>query len=273
MFHFFERKTKDQSVLKILPIPLGSIIAFIIIATTVGPGPALYVLGGIFLLVSVMPFITFWRTRNAGFLAVAMYLVFAGLMCVSAPPAIEDKSELGLTPLFLVGMYILMLVVGYLTFNRKLRWRGQEIFELAAMTVEDTGDSFTARPRPAGQVPISKTEMIRFVDFITTNLIAFAFREDKRIVFVLTLPGNDLPYLLGIKKDYLEDTWVAIDYDGNISVNITEDDYLLFKQDLDFDQLCQSLGDVFIEFLELSKNGQESQIIDRMNALRLNPFV
>jgi hypothetical protein len=79
--------------------------------------------------------------------------------------------------------------------------------------------------------------------------------------------------LLGIKKDYLEDTWVAIDYDGNISVNITEDDYLLFKQDLDFDQLCQSLGDVFIEFLELSKNGQESQIIDRMNALRLNPFV
>ena len=115
--------------------------------------------------------------------------------------------------------------------------------------------------------------MIRFVDFITTNLIAFAFREENRIVFVLTLPGNDIPYLLGIKKDYLEDTWVAIDYDGNISVNVTEDDYLLFKQDLDFDQLCQSLGNVFIEFLELSKNGQESQIIDRMNALRLNPFV
>ena len=115
--------------------------------------------------------------------------------------------------------------------------------------------------------------MIRFVDFVTRNLIAFAFREDNRIVFVLTLPGNDIPYLLGIKKDYLEDTWVAIDYDGNISVNITEDDYLLFKQDLDFDQICQSLGNVFIEFLELSKNGQESQIIDRMNALRLNPFV
>ena len=273
MFHFYERKTKDQSVLKVLPLPIGALIVFLILLTTVGPGPAFYVLGGIFLLVSVMPFITFWRTRNTGFLAVAMYLVFAGLMCVSAPAAIKDKSEPGLTPLFLVGTYILLLVVGYLTFNRKLRWRGQEIFELAAMSVEDTGESFTARPRPAGQIPISKTEMIRFVDFITTNLIAFAFREDNRIVFVLTLPGNDLPYLLGIKKDYLEDTWVAIDYDGNISVNITEEDYLLFKQDLDFDQLCQSLGNVFIEFLELSKNGQELQIIDRMNALRLNPFV
>jgi hypothetical protein len=70
----------------------------------------------------------------------------------------------------------------------------------------------------------------------------------------------------------MNDTWVAIDYDGNITVNITEEDYLLFKMDLDFDQLCQSLGGLFGEFLELSKQGQESRIIDRMNALRLFPF-
>jgi hypothetical protein len=120
---------------------------------------------------------------------------------------------------------------------------------------------------------VNKTEMIRFVDFVVTKLIAFAFPEENRVVFVLTLPGNDLPYLLGIKKDYLDDTWVAIDYEGNISVNITQEDYLLFKQDLDFDQLCQSLGNVFAEFLEFSKNGQEARIIDMMNALRLNPFM
>ena len=177
-----------------------------------------------------------------------------------------------MTPLFGVIMYILMLVVGYLTINRKLRWRGEEVFELAAMPVEDIGDSFSARPRPAGKVPVSKTEMIRFVEFMTKNLIAFAFREENRMVFVPTLPGNDLPYLLGIKKDYLNDTWVAIDYEGNIIVNITEEDYLLFKMDLDFDQLCQSLGDLFREFLEFSKQGQDSRIIDRMNALRLSPI-
>ena len=76
-------------------------------------------------------------------------------------------------------MYALMLVVVYLTVNRKLRWRGEEVFELAALPVEDIGDSFTARPRPAGQVPVSKTEMIRFVDFMTRNLIAFAFQGRK----------------------------------------------------------------------------------------------
>jgi hypothetical protein len=270
---FYERKTKDRNVWKIMMYPVGVLLTFFLIVSTAGFGPAFYVLGGIFLLASTIPFVTFGRTNNAGFLAVGLFQVFAGLMCVSAPPAIKDNTEIGLVPLFIVGMYVSMLVTGYLTLNRKLKWRGQEVFELAAMPVEDTGDSFTARPRPAGKVPISKTQMIRFVDFVTTNLIAFAFREENRIVFVLALPGNDLPYLFGLKKDYQEDTWVAIDYDGNISVNITQEDYLLFKQDLDFDQICQSLGNVFIEFMELSQNGKESQIIDRMNALRLNPFM
>ncbi len=269
----FIRKTKDQNILKTIWVPLVTLPTFLVVLSTAGPKPAFYLLGGIYIFLSLFPFLTFWRTQNNGFLAVTMFMVLTGLLCVSAPPAIDDKSKIGLIPLFIVGMYALMMVSAYLTFNRKLKWRGQEIFELAAMPVEDTGDSFTARPRPAGQVPISKTEMIRFVDLLTTKLIAFAFPEENRVVFVLTLPGKDLPYLLGIKKDYLDDTWVAIDYEGNISVNITQEDYLLFKQDLDFDQLCQSLGDVFAEFMEFSKNGQETRIIDMMNALRLNPFM
>ncbi|MDH3943371.1 MAG: hypothetical protein OEV06_04665 [Anaerolineae bacterium] len=269
---FYERKTKDKNIIHYIWLPISLFFMFFGLLATVGPSPAFYVLGVVYLIMCIMPLITFWRTRNAGFLAVSFFQLMVGLVCLSAPAAIEDRSEIGLIPVFLVAMYISMLVSFYLLFNRKLKWRGQEIFELAAMPVEDIGDNFTARPRPAGQVPISKTEMIRFVDFITVNLIAFAFREDNRIVFVLTLPGNDYPYILGLKKDYLNDTWVAIDFDGNVSVNITEEDYLLFKQDLDFDQLCQSLGNVFAEFLELSKSGRESQIIDRMNALRLNPL-
>jgi hypothetical protein len=269
---FFERKTKTQSILKTLWFPFLSGGIFIGLLGIFGPGPAFYTLGGIYFLASTYPFITVLKTRNSGYLAVALFQVFAGLVCISAPPAIENRNELGQIPILIVMMYASMLVVAYQAFNRKLRWRGEEVFELAALPVEDTGDSFSARPRPTGQVPVSKTEMIRFVDFVTRNMIAFAFREKNRVVFVLTLPGNDIPYLLGLKKNYLEDTWVAVDYDGNITVNITEKDYLLFKKDLDFDQICQSLGNVFSEFLDLSKNGQNSQIIDRMNALRLNPL-
>jgi hypothetical protein len=269
---FFERKTKPQSILKVIWFPFVAFIIFFSLFGLTGPGPAFYSLGGIYFLASTLPFLIVQKTRNSGYLAVALFQVFTGLVCISAPAVIENKNEIGLIPIFIVMMYASMLVVAYQVFNRKLRWRGEEIFELAALPVEDTGDSFSARPRPAGQIPVSKTEMIRFVDFVTRNLIAFVFREDNRVVFVLSMPGNDLPYLLGLKKDYLEDTWVAVDYDGNITVNITEEDYLLFKMDLDFDQICQSLGNVFREFLELSKNGQENQIIDRMNALRLNPL-
>lgn len=269
---FFERKMKKQNIIKAIWFPFLSIVIFFSVFALFGPGPAFYTLGGIYFLASIFPIATFLTTHNNGYLAVALFMVFAGLVCISAPPAIGNKNNLGSTPIFLVIMYALMMVVANQAFNRRLRWRGEEIFELAAMPVEDIGDSFTARPRPAGQVPVSKTEMIRFVDFMSKNLIAFPFKEENRVVFVLTLPGNDLPYLFGIEKNYLEDTWVAVGYDGNITVNITEEDYLLFKMDLDFDQICQSLGDVFGEFLQLSKDGKDSQIIDRMNALRLNPF-
>ena len=269
---FFERKTKSQHFLKAFWFPILSAVLFISMLGLFGPAAAFYTLGAIYFIASIFPFAIVLRTANNGYIAVGLFQIFAGLVCISAPSAIVDKSDIGLVPLFIVLMYALMLIVGYQAINRKLRWRGEEIFELAALPVEDIGDSFTARPRPAGQVPVSKTEMIRFVDFVNRNLIAFPFKEENRVVFVLTLPGNELPYIFGIKKNYLEDTWVAIDYDGNITVNITEKDYLLFKMDLDFDQLCQSLGNVFSEFLFLSKEGKDSQIIDRMNALRLNPL-
>lgn len=269
---FYERKTKSQNTFSIILLPLSIIIIWLGLSATVGFEISFYVLGAIFFIISVWPFITFWRTRNSGFLAVGIFQFSAGMMCISAPPAIADKSEAGLVPFFIVIMYASMMVSGYLLVNRKLKWRGVEIFELAAMPIEDTGENYTARPRPAGQTQVSKTEMIRFVDFITRSLIAFPFKEDNRIVFVVALPKREFRYLLGLNTDYLEDTWVAVNYDGNVSVHITEQDYLLFKQDLNFDQLCESLGDVFIEFLELSKAGRESQIIDKMNALRLNPL-
>lgn len=269
---FFERKTKPKNVLKMIWFPVSTVVIFLGLLALAGPEPAFYTLGGLYLVVAAYIFMTYLRTRNSGHLVFAGFITSASLIMVNLPPLMEDRSNIGLLPVLLVIMYVLMLTTFYMAVNRKLRWRGEEVFELAAMPVEDIGDSFSARPRPAGNVPVSKTEMIRFVEFMTRNLVAFAFREENRVVFVLTLPGNDLPYLLGIKKDYLEDTWVAIDYNGDITVNITEEDYLLFKMDLDFDQLCQSLGDLFGDFLELTKQGQDSRIIDRMNALRLFPL-
>ena len=269
---YFERKTKPKSILSQIWFPIVGGGVFFTFLSLFGPPTALFAVGILFLTFFLYPALIYFRTRNNGYLALTIFFVSIGLVCITVPAVIADKSNLGILPVLVVVMYGTMITVFVMSINRKMRWRGEDVFELAALTVEDIGDNFTARPRPAGHVPVSKTEMIRFMDFMTRNLIAFAFREDNRVVFVLTLPGNDLPYFLGIKQDYLKDTWVAIDYDGNITVNITEEDYLLFKMDLDFDQICQSLGDLFQEFLELSKKGQDSRIIDRMNSLRLFPL-
>lgn len=268
----FERKTRDEKQWQWILYPGTVIIVFFGSISIFGVEIGFYILGGIFLLVSSISFITYWRTQNSGFLVVALFQVSVGLLCISAVPAFEDKSKAGLVPIFLISTYGLMITMFYLAINRKLKWRGQEILELAAMPVEDTGNNYTARPRPAGQTMVTRTEMVRFVNFITSHLIAIVYREEKRFVFVIPMPGKDLPHLFGLKKDYIEDTWVAIDFEGNIAVNISEKDYLLLKQDLNFDQLCESMGNLFIEFLELSQDGKEHRIIEKMDALRLFPL-
>ncbi len=268
----YERKTKDRNMIYVIFFPIGGLIIFLGSASLFGFEVAFYIIGAIFFLMSAFPFATYWRTRNPGYLILAMFQVFVGLVGISAPAAIDNRNNSGLVAVFLVAMYVMMLMTFYQILTRKLRWRGQEVFELAAMPIEDTGGTLTSRPRPVGKVEASRTEMIRFVEFIRTNLIAFVFEEDNRFVFVLALPGDDTQYIFGLKKDYMDDTWVAIDDEGNVTVNITQEDYLLFKQDLNFDQLCQSVGDVFIEFLELSKKGQEQMIVDKMNAMKLCPL-
>ena len=102
----FTRKTKDQNILKAIWVPLVILPTFLVVLSIAGPKPAFYLLGGIYLFLSLFPFLTFWRTQNNGFLAVTMFMIFAGLVCVSAPPAFDDKSKIGLIPLFVVGMYV-----------------------------------------------------------------------------------------------------------------------------------------------------------------------
>jgi len=108
---FFERKTKTQNILKSIWFPFLSLGIFFSAFGLYGPGPAFYTLGGIYFLASIFPIVTFLKTRNNGYLAVALFQIFAGLVFISAPPAIENKNNLGLLPILMVIMYGLLMVV------------------------------------------------------------------------------------------------------------------------------------------------------------------
>jgi hypothetical protein len=167
-----------------------------------------------------------------------------------------------LTMFFLICSWVLIL-------SRKLKWRHREVLELAAMPVNDDTDGYTSRPSPTGKAQFSEIELSGFTRFLLYHLIAIPHIEEKRVVFSLNLSFR---HRLGILEDYTNHSYVAFDSDGNVSTFVSKSDYLKYQNRLAFDQLNKSLGNLFIEFLELFKGGEGIRILDRMNALKLHPM-
>jgi len=190
-------------------------------------------------------------------------------------PYLIIGSDVNLPPfvrILVVLTIVLFWWLVYLNFTRKLKWRGREILELAAYNVEQSEDSFTERPQPTGKVNVTKNELDQFANYFQKKLLGLAYWEDSRIVFMPLKHKNDFYALYSPIYNYQDKTWVAINYNGNVSVNISKKDYLEYKEDLAFDELCKSLSDVMIDFLELFIEGKEVRIIDKMNELKVNVF-
>ena len=43
-------------------------------------------------------------------------------------------------------------------------------------------------------------------------------------------------------------------------------------EDLDHDQLCRMLADVFLDFLDMHRKGQDARILDRLDAMKIGVF-
>jgi hypothetical protein len=169
-------------------------------------------------------------------------------------------------------IYISAAALAFMLFTKRIKWRGREIFELAAAPVEDTENGFTERPLAAGTLEYSKRQLLSFADFLRSHLIAMEYAEEDGIFFTPVLMGREYGYLFNFARDYRKDTWVRFDYEGNVTVNISKRDYLQYDEDLSFDQLCDSMGALFIEFFELYRKGKGMKVIDRLNNVGLGPF-
>jgi len=160
----------------------------------------------------------------------------------------------------------------YLNFKRKLKWRGREILELAAQNITETKSNFTDRPLPTGKVDFSKKELEGFATFFEKKLLGLCYLEDNRLVFMPLKYKNEYFALYNPNYNYHEKTWVAINFKGNISVNISKEDYLDYKEDLAFDQLCNALSDLMVEFIQLYLDDRSVRIIDKLDNLKINVF-
>lgn len=269
------RKQKpDWNITGILPA-IASYLIFILTFIIWNPKTAFTTLGSIIFLYAALIFYAYYRTKHVWTMASGFYmLIFASLLFSLAPHLIigQDVNFPPYVKLLIVFTVVFFWWLIYLNFTRKLKWRGREILELAAYNVEQAEGSYTARPKPTGKVHVTRNELHEFARYFQKKLLGLAYWEDSRIVFMPLKFKNEYYALYNPNYNYHEKTWVAINYNGNVSVNISKKDYLDYREDLAFDELCKSLSDVMIDFLKLFIEGKEVRIIDKMNELRVNVF-
>lgn len=203
------------------------------------------------------------RVRNAVYLIPLLFYLLGALTFLANDTGIES-----LVPYFAAAAVIAYILLLRALFTRRMKWRFREILELAARPVEGAGDGFTARPYPAGNADYTKEQLLRFARYLLKHMIAFPYVERDRVVLVV--PENMVPRLLGLKRGYLDSTFVSFGFDGTISVQIQKSDYERYREELTFDELCRSFAALFEEFLDQHKNGRGKLIIRRLDGLGPN---
>ena len=272
----------DLRKLKADRFPVGLLPAFTILTLAAatwavfGVGAALYVVSAGVALMALYTLQVYVRTRNGGHVVAFFYLTCLALLAgsLALDPSVGRPIHEAPTHirLLLVGIGALWLCLLYLVLSRRIKWRGREILRLAAEPVKDTQDGYTERPLPVGKREYTRQEVMAFADFARRHLIALSHVTDDKVVLVPVKMGKEFGHILGLHGDYTEDTWVSFDSEGEVSAHISRDDYLEFTETLSFDQLCESLGHLFGEFLELFTRGEQTRIIDRMNAVKVFYF-
>ncbi len=267
-----EKKLKpDNSLVGLLPA-FVSLVLIAITAVTFGRlGVAWF---GTFLFLGFTGF-AFAAQRRSGsltYIASMVYLLTVTLAFASIPGSLFGLRDRSFYRLFEILAIPSIATLLYLMFTRRARWRGRDILELAAAPVEDLGDGFTERPYPSGKADYSWDEILVFARFCGKYMISLPYIESERVCLVPIRMGREFGHLWNVSRNISKDTWVCFDSEGNVTVNISKDDYYLYRDDLSFDQLCTSLADLYVEFLDMYRRGETVRIIDRLNAVKAGFF-
>ena len=219
-------------------------------------------------LVVLMHLNNYFRTKNPSFLwlvaAFTIIVMFALHISINGMTKQDPES----IPL-MIAVIIAILIMAYIVSSKKIKWRTREMLELAAMPVVETKNGFTERPLSLGKIDATSFEIDSFALFLSKNMIAMPYRENEKIIFSLS---SSYWKQNGLKRGYADESWVSFSENGDVNVYISKNDYLLYRDTFSFDQLCSNLGSLFIDFFEMYKKGEGIRILDKLNALHLNPI-
>lgn len=155
-----------------------------------------------------------------------------------------------------------VVLVPYMVVNKsKMKTHFRKLFELAAQPVEEATNGYSSRPFPAGKESYTRDEILAFGRFLERKMIVVMHEFDHCIVFSFTALSSL------IKPDPENSSCIRFDESGNVLVTIRREDYLQYKDQLSFDELCQSMASLFIRFLKLYREGKEAEILRMLDAM------
>ena len=259
----------DRSITGLLPA-LVTLVSIALVWVVLGREAAFFWAFLAFCGFTGFALVAYLRTRSTGYLASTTYLLACSLMLAVRVGVIPGDREIA--PAFAILLLGSIVFLVFVLLTRQAKWRGRDLLELAARPVNEISEGYSQRPHPVGKCEFSRQEVLDFAHFARRKLIAMTYVEPERVVFVPVKMGTEFSYLFSRNRDYSSDTWVAFASDGKVSVNISQGDYFAFRDDFDFDQLCRSLADIFIDFLGMYRKGQETRIMDRLDAMKIGVF-
>lgn len=146
--------------------------------------------------------------------------------------------------------------------EHKQTLRHRKLLEIAAKPIDEIADGFTQRPFPVGNVPHQKSDLNNFANFLKKHKIAIPFIETNNAI--LCFPENWYNRQFQTSGSYLNDTRVTFNSNGDVTSVINKIDYSKYKDQLTFDQLCASFGNLFITFFNDYQKGHGYKILDKI---------
>jgi hypothetical protein len=272
----YNRKLKpEKSIAGFVPA-IASLIVFMIGGLIFGPAGSLKLLAVIMFFYSAVTLgFYYFKTRSTTYLISGIYLtVFGCTLWTIQFQYAGNPSQVfqPITRFFGIWMVVFWIWLLYLMATRKIKWKGMEVLELAAQGVDPSEDTYTERPLPVRKIDASKDEILSFAAFLSKNQICMSYHDDDKIYLVPITMKASMYLVIHPEFNVIEKTWVSFTYSGEVSVHISKQTYLAYRENLTFDHLCNSMGNLFIEFFELYRKGEGVRVIDKLDELKLNIF-
>jgi hypothetical protein len=232
---------------------------------------------GVIILIYALLSIGFYyhQTRSYVYLVSSSYLLAFGLVLLTMQIQYTGNHLLVFPPisrLFLVWMVLSWIWLFYMMVTSQTRWKGNHILELAAIGIEQSNNAYTERPFPVREVDFTKDEILALVAYLRKNLICIHYNDGDKVYLVPINNSAAMDLLFRSGFNVIEDTWIAFDPNGMVSVHISRKTYLSYRENLAFDQLCNNLGNLFIEFLDDYRKGEDVRIMDKLNTVKSDFF-